>query len=268
MKRGFFTAKATLFIICLLISNIFPTTSASSEEDTDIIAEPYLYEGDMSMSNGELEDAQEIYEFVLKQNPHSYEALWRLSRFYILRGMAVKRIKDKKRDWKKAEKYGRSAIDINSDGPEGHLYLAIAAGKLALFSAPAEKVKRVWEIKREAEKAIELDPRQQKAYLTLGAWHRNVAVASSLEKQFAKVFFGKLPAGNLEESLKFLLKSISLGGTNVRNYYELALTYEAMGDYETAKREYGNALSARLVYPEDIEIKERIKEALRKSRYN
>jgi tetratricopeptide (TPR) repeat protein len=182
--------------------------------------------------------------------------------------MAAEKTKNKKKEWEEAEKYARRAVEINPDKVEGHLYLAIALGKMALYSSSGEKVKSVWEIKKEAEKSMELDPEQQKAYLTLGAWHRNVATASSLEKEIAKMFFGELPEGSLEESLKLLLKSIELGGVDVRNYYELALTYEATGDYESAKNEFEKALVARPVYPEDDEIKERIKKTLRKSRYN
>jgi tetratricopeptide (TPR) repeat protein len=277
-KPGFWVVRFILFIAHFLCFNIianpwcFSQGGVKGDGDiqigSNIVVEPYLYEGDVRMFNGEMEGAQNIYEFVLKEEPQSYHALWRLSRFYISRGMAAKKIKDKKKEWKKAESYGRHAVEINPDGAEGHLYLAIAIGKLALYSSSAEKVKAVWEVKKEAQKAIQLDPTQQKAYLTLGAWHRNVATASSFEKQLAKIFFGELPEGSLKESLQLLLKSVSLGGTNVRNYYELALTYESMGDYEAAKREYENALEAHSIYPEDTKIKNRIKKTLRKSRYN
>ena len=263
-----FIMKVVLSLAIFLIFNMLLTSRAFSGEGCGVEAEAYLYEGDMRMFDGGLKDAQNIYEFVLKESPNSYEALWRLSRFYIARGMAAKKTKNKKREWKEAAKYAKDAIKVNPDGVEGHVYLAISMGKLALFSPPAEKVKAVWKIKSEAEKAIELDPGEQKAYLTLGAWHRNVATASGLEKQFAKMFFGELPEGSLEESLEHLLKSIDLGGNDVRNYYELALTYEALGNYEAAKKEYENALSRGSIYPEDNGIKESIKETLSKSRYS
>ena len=257
MRRRFFVIIAAIFVICILIFG-----------KNGMTAEPYLHEGDIHMFNGELEDAQKIYEFVLKEDPNNYNALWRLSRFYILRGMIPEKIKGKKKEWKEAEKYARHAVEINPDKAEGHLYLAIALGKMALYSSPGEKVRVVREIKKEAEKAIELDPKQQKAYLALGAWHRNVTMASSFEKEIAKIFFGKLPESSIEKSLNLLLKSIEMGGVNVRNYYELALTYEAMADYKAAKSKFNKALAARPVYPEDAEIKEKIKKVLRKSRYN
>ncbi len=253
-KRKISIAKFISLIICLLAFSA-------------ITAEASLSNGDTHLFKGELEEAQEIYESVLKENPGNYEALWRLSRCYIWYAMMAKKTKDKKKEWKKAEEYARRAVEINPNGAEGHLYIAIAAGKLALHSSASKKVKASREIKKAAEKAIELDPAEQKAHLALGAWHRNVATASSIEKQLAKMFFGELPESSLEESLQLLLKSISLGGTNVKNYYELALTYEALGDYEAAKREYNNALSARPIYPEDIEIKEKIKKILAGRKY-
>ncbi len=185
MRQRFFIIISTVFVMCFLIFNAPLTSWASSEKEKDIVAEPYLYEGDTHMFNGELEDAQKIYEFILKEDPDNYNVLWRLSRFYISRGMAAEKTKNKKKEWREAEKYARGAIEINPDKAEGHLYLAIALGKMALYSSPGKKVQSVREIKKEAEKAIELDHEQSKAYLTLGAWHRNVAKASSLKKKIA-----------------------------------------------------------------------------------
>jgi tetratricopeptide (TPR) repeat protein len=260
MDRRLFLKIAALFMLLILVFN------ASPAEAGDVKAEPYLYEGDMRLFNGEMEEAREIYEFVLKEDANNYEALWRLARFYVTKGMAAEKKKDKKEEWKTARDYGGRAVTIKPEGSEGHLYLAISMGKLALYSSSSEKIKAAWDIKREAEKAMELDPAEQKAYLTLGAWHRNVATASSLERSLAKMFFGELPEGTLEDSLRLLLKSVDLGGTNVRNYYELAKTHEAMDNYEAAKREYENALSAKPIYPEDNELKIRAKKALGSSR--
>jgi len=270
MRRriGFHVLRSIFIAACLFFVNICLVSDAFSEDSGEVIAESYLSEGDIRMFGGELDDAQKIYEFVLKENPDSYEALWRLTRFYISRGMAAKKSKDKRGEWKEAKDYGERAVEIKADGAEGHLYLAIAMGKLALYLPASEKIKYVWDIKKEAEKAMELDPDEQKAYLALGAWHRNVATASSLEKQLAKMFFGELPEGSLEESLQLLEKSRSLGGKDVRNFYELALTYEALGDYESAKNEFESAINAKSIYPEDGELKDEVKKTLRKSRYN
>ena len=57
------------------------------------------------------------------------------------------------------------AVEMDSEKAEGHLYLAIATGKIALYSSGGDKVKAAWEIKEEAEKAMEIDPSQHKAYL-------------------------------------------------------------------------------------------------------
>ena len=268
MKQKLFMTRFLNLIACLLVFSAALIPRAFSGENSGIEAEPYFSEGDAHLFGGAMEDARKIYEFILSEDPDSYGALWRLSRFYISSGMAAEKTKDKKEEWKKAAEYARRAIEVKPAEAEGHLYLAIATGKIALYSSAGDKVKASWEIKEEAEKAMQLDPAQDKAYLTLGAWHRNVATATSMERQLAKMFFGELPEASLEESLRLLQKSIGLGGNSVRNYYELALTYEAMGDYESARKEYAKALSARSVYPEDGELKERVKNTLRKSKYN
>ena len=59
-------SKIGLYLVCVLIFNIFLTSQGYSEEECGMRAEPYLYEGDMRLFDGELKGAQEIYEFVLK----------------------------------------------------------------------------------------------------------------------------------------------------------------------------------------------------------
>ncbi len=267
-RKGLHMPRLIFLAMYLFFMNACPVSEIFAEDEGEVVAEPYLSEGDMRMFGGEMEEAQKMYEFVLKQDPESYGALWRLTRFYISRGMAAEKTKDKRDEWTEAKGYGERAVGVMPDGAEGHLYLAIAMGKLALYSPASEKVKFACDIKKEAEKAIELDPDEQKAYLALGAWHRNVATASSIEKQLAKMFFGELPEASLEESRQLLEKSRSLGGRDVRNFYELALTYEALGDYEAARKEFEGALNAKSIYPEDGGLKEEVKKTLRRSRYN
>jgi len=262
--------KYRFFILALAIpASLFlffggPTVLWAADAN---ISELPAYTGDITSYSSGLDKKQEEYDAVLDREPDNYDALWRLSQLYVARGMLEKSKKNKKKQWRKAEHYARRAIESNSEGACGHLYVAISVGKISRISSAGEKVENAKEIKKETQKAIELDPSYHKPYLTLGTWHRNIADASSLEKQLAKIFFGAMPEGTLEDSLELLLKSIELGGASVRNYYELGLTYEAMKDYEAAKREYKKALSAPLFFPEDAEIKEKIKKTLRKSRY-
>ena len=264
MKQKLFVIKFLPLIACLLVFNI---SCSYSHSENNAAVGASLAEGDEYLFNNELTKAQEVYELALEKDPDNHEALWRLSRCYVWQGMTAKKAKDKKKKWKKAAEYARRGIEANPNSAESHAYVAIAVGKCALYSSGGAKVKASREIKEMAEKAIELDPVHYKAHLALGAWHRNVATASSFEKQLAKMFFGELPEATLEESLEFLLKSINLGGDSVKNYYELALTYEAIGDYEHAKTAYKNALTAPSVYPNDIEIKEEIKNTLMSETY-
>jgi len=55
-----------------------------------------------------------------------------------------------------AERFAREAVRLNPDGFKGHVYLAIAVGKLALYEGGKRKVELSREVKAEAEKAIAL----------------------------------------------------------------------------------------------------------------
>ena len=139
MRQRFFIIISTVFVMCFLIFNAPLTSWASSEKEKDIVAEPYLYEGDTHMFNGELEDAQKIYEFILKEDPDNYNVLWRLSRFYISRGMAAEKTKNKKKEWREAEKYARGAIEIN---PDSKRHLAVAYYTLGDTMSAASELKQ------------------------------------------------------------------------------------------------------------------------------
>jgi len=231
-------------------------------EDGDApIAESYIDESDVRSQV--VDETGDIYKYLLEGNAKNYDALWRLSRFHVLRGIAAGNKKAKKREWSLAREYAESAIDVRPDGAEGHLYLATSLAKMGQYLPASRKVKNAGLIKTELETAIEFDPALHKAYMVLGVWHREVATASSVERQLAGMFFGSLPDASLEQSLSLIKRSIDLGGNAVRNHCELARTYEALGDHEGARAEYSKVLSMVPDSPGDRTLKEEAEQYLR-----
>ena len=57
-------------------------------------------------------------------------------------------------------------MKLKPDDSKGHTYLAIAVGKLALYEGGKRKVELASEVKKEAERAIKLNARED-----LTAWH-------------------------------------------------------------------------------------------------
>ena len=57
-----------------------------------------------------------------------------------------------------AEKWARKTISVCPDEPNGHFFVAVASGKLALYEGGKRKVSRSKEVKAEADKTLELEP--------------------------------------------------------------------------------------------------------------
>jgi len=238
-----------------------------SAQDNGTSVDILLRRADECMFDFKYGEAKRYYEQALKAAPDDYEVLWRLSRFYTSYGEMAEKKREKKERWKKGQEYAQRAAEINPEGADAYLYLAASMGKITMYSSPKEKVKYVWKIKEAVEKAIELDPTQQKSYVVLGVWHRKVATASSIERSLAKMFFGRLPEGSLEESLRLLLKARDMGGNTVRNFYELGLTYEELNRPDEAKEVFLEALKAETVIPGDDDKKKKIEKILSKTKY-
>ncbi|MBC7536615.1 MAG: hypothetical protein H7258_13070, partial [Ferruginibacter sp.] len=65
-----------------------------------------------------------------------------------------------------------------------------------------------------------------KAWHVLGKWNYEVANLSSLERGFAKIFFGNVPEGSLKNSIAAYEKARSINPNFALNYLELARSYQ------------------------------------------
>jgi tetratricopeptide (TPR) repeat protein len=175
------------------------------------------------------------YMSIVREVPDDVGVLWRLARVYVCmaevadepqRGLYLRR----------GEEYARKCITADSMSAEGHTWLTAALGYIAFYGTKAEQVKLTWEILREADKAIELNPKNDAAFSIKGSLFRALGNAGWLERQLAQLFFGRLPDGGYEESEAALLRAIALGPDVMRHSYELAVLYIDWGRKEEAKK--------------------------------
>ena len=76
---------------------------------------------------------------------------------------------------------------LNPNGWEGHSGLASNLGRLALFEGGKAKIEMAREVKAEAERALALNPKDDRAMHVLGRWHREIARLSVFEKTAAQL---------------------------------------------------------------------------------
>jgi tetratricopeptide (TPR) repeat protein len=113
--------------------------------------------------------------------------------------------------------------------------MAISMGRMALIASGEEKIKAVKEIRRYADKCVELDPSNYKGYHVLGKWHYEVSDLSNLERWLVKVTYGGLPQASLDDAVKNYEKSKQLFPNFLLNYLELAKAYKRKNEKAKAR---------------------------------
>lgn len=176
----------------------------------------------------------ETFQKALEIEPQNAEILWRIARTNIDLSKKTTNKKLAIPFYEKAEITARKGVSADPKNSRCHTYVAVAIGKVALTKGSREKVKLSREIKSEALKAIELDPKNDTAYHVLARWHVGVANLGKIAKAFAKIFYGGLPGASNEEAINYFKKAIELKPDHINHRLELAKTYEIMKKWKLA----------------------------------
>ncbi len=222
----------------------------------------FLQKGDQAYKSFNNKEALAFYQKAFDEDNTNYEAAWKLSRAYVDVGEGLEG-EARENYYKESEKYARKAIALKGDGSNGHLYLAIALGRVALDAGAKQRIKMSKEIRKEAEMAIKLDPQNDLAYHVLARWHRKISNLNWLEKSFADMFLGGIPkdASN-EAAIKNFKKAIEINPDYINHHLELGITYEMMDNPELARQEFEKCLSLPVSSAKDKEHKEKARELL------
>jgi tetratricopeptide (TPR) repeat protein len=244
-----------------LITLIFPLiTFVYAQDSTD-----FIMKGNEAFSNFDNEAALNYYSKALEKDSGNYEAAWKLSRAYVDVGETFKDKDTRKKYYKKGEVYARRAVDIDSSGSKGHLYLSISLGRVALDAGKKEQVRLSKEIKIEVDKALELDPNDDIALHVLGRWHRKMATLGWIQRKFANIFLGGVPKdASVEESAKCFEKAIEINPGHINHYLELGITYEELDRKDDAIKQYEALLKLPKKDSDDDKYKEEAKIRLEK----
>jgi len=224
-----------------------------------------IMEGDSLYKLFNYKDALNAYLEGYKIDSCNYDVNWKSSRVYIDIGETFKNNKERNANFKKGEFFARRAIQIDSTGSKGHLYLSIALGRIALDASAKERIKLSKEIKNEVDLAIAYNPNDDIAFHVLGRWNRKLANLSWIERGFANLFLGGVPkeASN-ENAVKCFLKSIVLNPNHINHHLELAMTYESMKQKEKAIEEYQKCMELPETEFDDDQYKKTAQERLKK----
>jgi tetratricopeptide (TPR) repeat protein len=221
---------ATAFLIGAL--------AAEAEEVATTIAA-----GDAAMEGLDLEAGIAAYRSVLQADPGSYEAAWRLVRALTDKATLSKTPSEQKGLCVEAENLARKAVSLSPSDANGHAYLAVAVGKLALFEGGKRKVELSKEVKTEAEKALQLNPDDDVALHVLAIWNREMVELGWFLKSFAQLLYGKFPPASLDAAITDLRRATELHGDVIPHHVELGITLALAKRWPEAKTELDKGLA-------------------------
>lgn len=227
-------------IILWVLLALLPFT-AKSNSVLDLISA-----GDKYFSQMKYKDAASWY---IKASDNA-EAQWKLARAYVCQADVCGN-DECEAYYRKAEVAARKCIQLDEKNGYGHTWLAAALGNIAVYEGSKTKVKLCNEIKRELERAIALNPKDDVAYSILGSFYRILGNISWIERQLAKTFIGEIPEGGYEDSERCFKQAVALNPNAMRHWFEMGLLYNDWEKETEAKQAFAKARQSPVLLASD-----------------
>ncbi|MBO9728187.1 MAG: tetratricopeptide repeat protein [Chitinophaga sp.] len=236
-----------IMAVCFLLSAALWVKAQSVSE---MVEEARQLEKQMKES-----EAFEKDKDILKIQPTELDALNQASQLCSRIGNRQKSKDDKVNYFNMAKSYAQQALKVNPNSPDANLSMAIAMGRMALISGAKDKVAASKDVKKYAELAIKFNPSLAQAYHVLGKWNFEVANLNAFERGAAKMLFGGLPDGSLQNAINNYEKCRQLDPAFLLNYYELARAYKENDQQDKAIEVLKKALTLRNIVYDDATTK-------------
>ncbi|MCM0605162.1 MAG: hypothetical protein KA715_03660 [Xanthomonadaceae bacterium] len=195
-----------------------------------------LNEIDSLITKHQLNEAQEKIRLGLKDKNNDYELLCRASRVLLFLADLKTDKKEQLNIYNEAMSFAEQAIASRPDGMNGYIRRAAANGKLALFKGILGARESVLQVKKDAEKAIELknDTAESLALANyiLGRTHLKLTETPKVVRNTMGLGWG-----TLEDSIKLLETSLSLHPKMLKSKLELSKAYLKATRKQDAKKQ-------------------------------
>jgi tetratricopeptide (TPR) repeat protein len=199
-----------------------------------------------------------------KLNPNHLQVLYKCSDLCSRIGAREKNEKIKLDYFNSALFFAKKAYRISPDSDEANVEMSVAQGRIALTNSGEDKIILVKEIKLFADKAIQINPNNFKAWHILGKWHFEISNLNFFEKAAIKLFYGGLPESSFKISIKAYEKAKSINSKFCLNYLELAKAYEKNDDINQAITNLKLLLQLPNSIEDDFAIKQEASKLLKK----
>lgn len=176
------------------------------------------------------------YLEALKLQPRDVFIICKCSELYSRQGKKQPTKSAQEQYYTKAYKLAQEAYTLNPNSAEANFVMSVSKGRLALIASGEDKINAVRDIKKFAERSIQLDPGNFKGYHVMGKWYFEVSNLGSFEKWLVKMVYGALPPATYDDAIRYYEKSRQLNPGLLLNYLELARAYYHKDDLDKAKQ--------------------------------
>lgn len=199
-----------------------------------------------------------------KLNPNHLQVLCKCSDLCSRIGAREKNEKIKLDYFNSALSFAKKAYALYPSNDEVNVEMSVALGRIALTKSGEDKISMVKEIKKYADKAIQINSNNFKAWHILGKWHYEISNLNFIEKAAIKIFYGGLPESSFNMSIKAYEKAKSINSKFCLNYLELAKAYQKNDNINQAITNLKQLIQLPNSIEDDVAIKKEAFDLLKK----
>ena len=179
----------------------------------------------------------------MTDNPDDVEALWRLAKAHFDIADQTEDPTIHKEHFYPGLESAKKAMELNPKSARANHWYAVLIGKIGILEGTEQKIINSYDVEKHAKISIELDPDYDGTYHLMGRWHYELAELSWLERSIASLVYATPPEGSYKTALKLFKHAIRINSLEIRHHFWLAKTYDALGKYSLAKKEFRIVLS-------------------------
>jgi tetratricopeptide (TPR) repeat protein len=242
-----------IFFVTATICSLLVAAVAESQD-----VSTFIRKADALDAQERTDDAIEALKQGEKISPNNPALLIKLSQDYSDKIDAAKDRSQKLAFAKLSLEYAKKAVHEAPDNADAHVCLSIGFGKMTDFVDSKTKMEYSKVVKSEAEKAVELNPKNDMALLILARWNFDMATLNPFLKAIAQTLYGQFPPASKEQAVDYFRRAIAAAPEKIIHHAEFAQALDSMGRTKEARAEW---LKVKQLKPTDAEDRQYVAEA-------
>ena len=155
------------------------------------------------------------------------------------------------------------AIQLDPDNVNGYERKSMAFAGLLDVQGIKQKVQLADSVRINAEIALEIDPKNDRALHILGRWHYEVSQFGGFMRFLTRLFVGTAPEASYEQALEYFTKSAELQDFPVHHFW-IGITHLKLSNDRSAKKHFEHLLTLENQHHNDQFFKDQATKELEK----